>query len=92
MTRIKIKELIFDEWNIEHIKKHNISVREIEIAVMNMSAHKRAKRGRYIAIGRSRKRIISIVISRIKTGTYYVVTARDSDKKERKLVYEKEKK
>lgn len=91
MTRIVIKKLIWDEWNREHIKKHNVSVDEAEEAVNNLIAHKKGKKGRFIAIGRSGTRIISVLVGRKETGVYYVATARDSDKKERRLVYEKEK-
>lgn len=91
MTRIKIKKLVWDEWNIEHIKKHNITVAETEKAVQNFIAHKKSKKGRYLAIGKSGSRLISMVIRRESTGVYYLVTARDSSKKERKEIYEKEK-
>jgi len=92
MTRIVIKKLIWDEWNREHIKKHNVAVDEAEEVVANLIAHKRGKKGRFIAIGRSGSRIISVMVGREGTGIYYVATARDSDKKERRMVYEKEKK
>lgn len=90
MTRIKIKELIWDEYNIEHIKKHGINQREVIIAVEHFVYHKQAYSGRYMLVGRVEKRILSIVVKRKKTSVYYVVTARDADKKERKRLYEKE--
>ncbi len=91
MTRIKIRELIWNEYNIRHIKKHNVSVGEAEEVVKNFIAHKAGKKGRYIAIGRSGKRLISVIVKRKKTGIYYPVTARDAAKEERRRVYEKEK-
>lgn len=92
MTRIVIKELIFDEWNIEHIKKHNIEVLETIRAGKNIIYHKRAREGRYLAIGRSNTRLIALVLKRKATKRYYLVTARDASKKERRKVYAKEKK
>ncbi len=91
MTRIIIKELIWDTYNIEHIKKHNVTIIEAEVAAKNLIAHKIGKKERYIAIGRSGTRIISVVVRRVRAGVYYPVTVRDSDKKERRLLYEKEK-
>ena len=91
MTRIKIRELIWDEYNVEHIKKHNVIVSEAEEAVKNFIAHKAGKKGRYIAIGRSGTRLISLIVRRVNTGVYYLVSARDSSKKERREIYEKEK-
>lgn len=91
MTRIKIKELIWDEYNVKHIKKHSVSVDEAEEAVRNVIAHKVGKKGRYIAMGRSRTRLISLIVRRVSSGAYYPVSARDSSKKERREIYEKEK-
>lgn len=91
MTRIVIKELIWNEYNLEHIKKHNVTVVEAEEAVKNFITHKIGKKGRYIATGRSGSRLISVIVRRIETGIYYPVTVRDAAKEERKRVYEKEK-
>lgn len=91
MTKIKIKKLTWQSWNKEHIKKHNVSVEEVEMAAKNMVAHKKGYLGRYIAIGRSGIRILAVIVNREKTGQYVVVTARDASKEERKKVYEKEK-
>ena len=91
MTRIKIKKLTWQGWNIEHIKKHRVSVEEVEEAAKNLVAHKRGYAGRFIAIGRSGTRIIVVIINREKTGQYFVVTARDASREERRKVYEKEK-
>lgn len=91
MTRIKIKELIWDEYNVEHIKKHNVTVIEASEAVKNFITHKGGKKGRYIAIGRSGVRLISLVVKRVSSGVYYPVSVRDSSKKERREIYEKEK-
>lgn len=91
MTRIKVKELIWNEWNMEHIKKHHVSQEEVAELAQNIFIHKRAKLGRYVIIGRVSARILSVFIKRKGIGVYYVVTARDAAKKERRMVYEKEK-
>ncbi|OGE34019.1 hypothetical protein A3C59_00700 [Candidatus Daviesbacteria bacterium RIFCSPHIGHO2_02_FULL_36_13] len=91
MTRIKIKKLVWDEWNIKHIEKHNATVREAEEAVKNFITHIKGKNGRYIAMGRSGTRLMSLVVRRISAGVYYPVSVRDSSRKERKEIYEKEK-
>jgi len=90
MTRIVIKQLIWDKWNREHIKKHNVMEEEGEEVAKNLIAHKIGQKGRFIAIGRSGTRLLSLVLSRKDPGVYYVVTARDSSKKERREIYEKE--
>lgn len=90
MTRIVVKELVWDKYNIEHIKRHNVMKEEGENVAKRFIAHKIGKKGRYIAIGRSGARLLSLVLDRKGPGVYYVVTARDSSKKERREIYEKE--
>jgi len=90
MTRIKVEQLIFDMWNIAHIKKHDVKPEEIIEAGKNLIYHRRTYEGRYLAIGRSEKRLITLTLKRKKSGSYYLITARDSSKKERNKVYEKE--
>jgi len=92
MTRIIIKELVFDEKNLEHIKKHSVTRDEIEQAGKNFIYHRRTYIGRYLVVGRVGSRIITIIIRRESLSKYYVVTARDGSKKERKDLYEKENK
>jgi len=90
MTRIIVRELIWDEWNLEHIRKHNVSKEEVEQA-KDIIYHRRTYEGKYLATGRSGNRLITIILRRKDLGKYYVVTARDASSKERKVVYEKEK-
>lgn len=92
MTRIKIRELVWDTWNIEHIRKHNVSQQEVVESIENTLYHRRAHSGRYLSVGRAGKRIITVIIRWEKLATYYLVTARDANRKERKGVYEKESK
>lgn len=91
MTRIKINKLVWDEYNVEHIKKHNVTQAEVEEVTRKIITHKKAKKGRYLIMARVGARILSVAINRKGVGIYYPVMARDSAKKERKLVYEKEK-
>lgn len=92
MTRIVIKKLVWDKQNVEHIKKHGVTVEEVESISRNIIAHKKAKQGRYLIIGRVGSRILTLIINRKGDGIYYPVTVRDAAKKERRHVYEKEKK
>lgn len=93
MTRIVIRELIWEEkGNLKHIRKHNVSKNEVEEAGKTLIYHRKGKRGLYLAIGRSDKRLITMVLIWRGSGKYYVVTARDSSRKERRHVYEKENK
>lgn len=92
MTRLKVKELIWDSWNIEHIKKHTVTKNEAEIVALNFDYHKKAHSGRYLLVGKKKDRILSVIVDRKKANTYYVVSARDANKKERKNLNERNQK
>lgn len=92
MTNVRVRKLLWDAVNAEHIAKHSVTVEQVEEVGKNQLAHIKGKKGRYVIIGRSGTRIISVILNRKGTGIYYPVTARDAAKKERKKVYEKEKK
>lgn len=92
MTKIIIRKLIFDQYNREHIKKHKVSETEIIEAGKSLIYHRQGYKCRYLATGRSGTRLITMIIKRQIKGEYYLVTARDASKKERKKVYVKEKK
>ena len=91
MTRIYLQQLIWNKYNKEHFKKHKVTIQEIKEALRNFRAHRKGNKGRFILTGRSGEKLISIIIAPEKNKKYYVVTARSADRKERKLVYEKEK-
>ena len=92
MTRIVVRYLVFDKYNLDHIKKHKVTRDEIEKVGKNFIYHRKTHTGRYLAVGRVGSRIITLVLRRISAGKYYPVTARDASKKERKDLYEKENK
>lgn len=91
MTKIIIKELIWDDWNIKHISRHNLTKEKVEGA-KEIIYHRRSYGGKYLATARNGKRLITIILSRKGIGKYYLVTARDASQKERRKVYEKESK
>lgn len=91
MTKIVLEQLVWDDWNKKHIKKHQVSVKEVEEAISRILTHRAGYSGKIILIGRSGKRILAMIVAKEQGNKYYVVTVRDADKKERRLVYEKEK-
>ena len=91
MKAILIKKLIWDKWNIEHIKKHKVKPEEVEQSlkdqfVVFITGHTK----RVMSLGRSDKRLITTVLQKQENNIYYVVTARDMAKRER-LIYRQEK-
>lgn len=90
---MSLPKLIWDEWNREHIKKHNITVDEVEEAYILYELVARTRKGRSEIISRIRNgRMITVFVSYERQPGPYVVSARDSSKKERSIYYENEKK
>jgi len=92
MTKVIIRELIFDEVNTVHIQKHSATPAEAIVAAKAVVYHQKSYNNRYLSVSRSGKRILALVIRRISTGKYYLVSARDASRKERRKFYVKEKK
>lgn len=91
MTSIKVKTIIWDRWNTDHIKKHRVLIREVEEAGQNIIYHRKSEKNRFLAVGRSGTRMLTLIIRRLESTKYFLVTARDASKKERNIVYEKDK-
>ena len=84
---IRIKQLIWDDWNIDHIKKHKVSVDEVEEACKAAKKTLKTYQSRLIVLSRTKKnRLLTIVLAPAGKGKYYLVTARDMSQKERRLL------
>jgi uncharacterized protein len=83
--KITITQLIWDDWNIDHIARHDIVPEEVELSLNDPDAiFLQAKQGRVMILGRAKKRLIAAVLNAQEIrGLYYVITARDMSKKER---------
>lgn len=85
-----IEELIWDEWNIEHIKKHNVSVIEVEETCCQPINSFKSYQDRLIVLGKTKNnRLLTLVLIKQNKGVYYLVTARDMSRKERRFINEK---
>lgn len=85
-----IEELIWDDWNIEHIKKHGVSVSEVEEVCHSQIKTYKSYQNRLIILGKTRNnRLITLILMEKSKRIYYVVTARAMSRKERRLVNEK---
>ena len=51
MTKINISQLLWDEYNLEHIKKHNVTKVKVEEAIININAHREGYLKRIFFIG-----------------------------------------
>lgn len=85
-----IKELVWDDWNVEHIKKHEVSVFEVEEVCYQPINSFKSYQNRLIILGKTKNnRLLTLVLIKKDKGIYYLITARDMSRKERKLINEK---
>ena len=81
---VRIQQVLWDEWNIEHISLHGVSSVEVEKALTDPSVvFLPTYNDRILVLGRSGERLLSVVMAKEKEGVFYIVTARDMSKKER---------
>jgi len=89
---VELSELQWDEFNVSHIEKHGVTITEIQEACLNQIDVLSGYDGRQMLFGKtSNERYITVILAIKKKNIYYVVTARDTSKKERRYVYEQEK-
>lgn len=89
---VDIHELIWDEWNIAHIARHQVIPKEVEEVCSSDPVIQTGKKGRLLVYGLTYAgRMVTVVLDpEPEEGMYYPVTARPTAKKERKI-YEQEK-
>ncbi len=88
---MRIDELIWDNWNVEHIADHGVEPEEVEEVcisrrrlVLRIGLSKRGLK-RYQLFGPTDSgRLLTIILDRVQPGQFYVVTARDMAEREKK--------
>ncbi len=86
MVRVSIKksDLIWDDWNIKHIAKHNVTRIEVEEIFAKTVRAKKSYEGRLIVFGKTKERRLLAVILEKEVRGYYVLSSRNASRKERK--------
>lgn len=83
---IKSNELFWDDWNSEHIKKHNVKKNEVEEALSQRVQARKGNKSRLLLFGYTKtKRLLALAIKKTTNG-YYIFSARDASRKERKYI------
>ena len=73
---MRIEGVHWDDSNIEHISKHNVSPSEVEDVCYRIHISRRESRGRYILSGQSASgRYLNVVLERIYDAIYRPITA-----------------
>ena len=80
-----VRRLIFDKENEAHIARHGVTPEEVRKACESRPLVRRGRYGRLAAYGRTAAgRFLLIILSPRAGGAYYVVTARDMNRAERR--------
>jgi uncharacterized protein len=88
---IYIRRLIWDDWNVGHIARHQVTPDIVEEVWRGDYIMRESNRGRIMLIGPANSgRVFAVVLDPLGDDTFYVVTARPADRKERR-VYREEK-
>lgn len=81
-----IQELLFDEWNEDHIARHGIIPEEVEEVCRYDAFVSKTRQGRLRIIGQTDAgRYLTIILAARGQGVFYPVTARDATDAERRL-------
>lgn len=89
---IRIRRLIWDEWNVAHITRHQVVPEEVEEVCHGNVLVQQGHTGRTVLVGPTAAgRMLEVVLDPEQApGTYYVVTAHPASRKDRAL-YQAEK-
>lgn len=83
-----LEDLDWDDWNLEHIRKHAVSRKEVEEVIALRPIFQQAYKGRFLVIGPTLAcRTLAVVVGPVpnRQGLYYVFSARPASRKERRI-------
>jgi uncharacterized protein len=86
---IRVHRLIWDEWNVAHIARHEVTPNQVEEVCQGDPFDLQSYKGRIIVIGPTKTgRMIAVVLYPEGEGVYYPITARPASRKERRYYRE----
>jgi len=90
-NKLDIKRLLWDDWNVAHIARHDVVPNEVEEVCEGKHVERKGWRQRIFLIGTTKKdRILTVILEPTEnTGEYRPITAYDASKRSIKT-YEEE--
>ena len=77
-----INELEWDDENVEHIARHNVSPKEVEDVCFGLYLSEREGNNRYILSGKTEDgRYVNVVVERVGKGIFRPITAFEMSEK-----------
>jgi uncharacterized DUF497 family protein len=86
---LRIDQIYWDDWNLEHIGKHQVTRDEVEEVVVNRPVVRETYKQRYQLLAPNLDgRMLSVIVGRLpgQHHVYYVFSARPASRAER-LIY-----
>ena len=81
-----VRELVWDEWNVSHIARHDVTPGEDEETCQGYAHTISTYRGRLRVIGQTASgRILTVILAPVQVEVYYPVTARPASRRERRI-------
>ncbi len=93
-SRLRIDRLDWDDWNREHISKHDVLPEEAEEAVAGSPVFRETYKQRYQALGPTLAgRMLSVILGQVpnRAHVFYVFSARSASRAERRIYLELQK-
>ena len=85
---VEIRRLIWDPWNVGHIARHQVTLREVEEACHTNPLVQQGNFGRVALVGPTAAgRILVVIVDPQGGGDFYVVTAHPASRKDRALYW-----
>jgi len=83
-----VQELLFDDWNEDHIAQHSVIPEEVEEVCLGDPFVSRTRERRLRVIGQTEVgRYLTVILALRGRGVYYPITARDATAAERRLYH-----
>ncbi|HET7034369.1 MAG TPA: BrnT family toxin [Thermomicrobiaceae bacterium] len=86
-SRVPIDRLVWDDWNRDHIAKHEVTPREAEEVVAGDAMFQASYKQRFVVTGPTlAARMLTVIIGPVprETGSFYVFSARPASRQERR--------
>jgi uncharacterized DUF497 family protein len=86
---LNVVDLIWDEWNIRHIARHNVTPDEVTDVCRRWHVVRQSYDDRLIVIGTTETgNLLTVILNPHERGIYYPITARPASRTERRAYRE----
>lgn len=80
MNEVRVRRLLWDDWNITHIARHDITRRDVQQVCQGEFIASETYKGRLRLVGPTRAgRMLAIILKPNGEGVYYCVTAHEAN-------------